>query len=635
MNLRSWLSLPLPALFAGATLGLGACSSSADHPAVAQVSITTTAVIPPDGQCTHIKATRLADFTVSEYKGMLSTATLQALTGEHRVTATAYAPPCSIEPATPPWVIAPIIVSFDVGANSLALEFKRNVPVAIDPVFDEDPAPLAVRTGSYVRTSRNGEDTTGPNFALDGWELRQLTLPPAVATETLVFTTQGKGVPYSPRGVARLPDGTFAFQLSETSAPLYLFGPSGAAMGTWPVSYAPGLTPFDNTDGIEAIDATHFVRTGWSGAGINCDPDGNCMHGGIDFMTRTINADGSSTVQVTRQLPLPAPHNEDYPVGVAPIAGGKLAVTTLPASGTNLLILNADGTLAAGPTAIAGDVEGLFDDGAGRIIAVDYVGLVTTYNDATGAVRSGETADLGEGARFSTPTSLVWRPASGNFVALSLTPELVFATPSFDRVTPTGLNLSQVRSPSAIDYRADTDELLVADLFPATDATTGVRSASVYFYSLATNTPTRTVRLAPGLALPLRFDNVAWVPGANQLVTHYRRPGVVDAQVDAVAYVLNLDGSFAYSFDLSVLGIKRIRSLRYVAASDELFFVVDDTSKTTRVLVTDRFGTPRRSYRVDALPDLSALAPITTGPTAGEFGAITSQPSAFARISLP
>jgi len=112
--------------------------------------------------------------------------------GEQRVTATAYPQPCTSEPATAPWSIAPLTVTFAAGANTLPLEFKRNTPVTIAPVFDTDPQPLLVEPGSYVRTGRNGEDIAGPNYALDGWEVRQFV----TGGERVLFSTRGKGLPY-------------------------------------------------------------------------------------------------------------------------------------------------------------------------------------------------------------------------------------------------------------------------------------------------------------------------------------------------------------------------------------------------------------------------------------------------------
>jgi hypothetical protein len=50
--------------------------------------------------------------------------------------------------------------------------------------------------------------------------------------------------------------------------------------------------------------------------------------------------------------------------------------------------------------------------------------------------------------------------------------------------------------------------------------------------------------------------------------------------------------------------------------------------------VTDRAGTPRRSFRTDALFNLADVAPISSGPFAGDIGAVMGQPSFFARTFL-
>ena len=115
-------------------------------------------------------------------------------------------------------------------------------------------------------------------------------MPPATGPETLVFTTEGKGLPYTPRGMARLPDGTFVFQMSEPTAPLYALSSTGAPLGTWPVTYPVGRVQWSNTDGLDAIDANHLVRTGFHNAGVNCDADGNnCQHAGIEVLERMMS----------------------------------------------------------------------------------------------------------------------------------------------------------------------------------------------------------------------------------------------------------------------------------------------------------------------------------------------------------
>src|SRR5262249_18424554 len=145
-----------------------------------------------------------------------------------------------------------------------------------------------------------------------------------------------------------------------------------------------------------------------------------------------------------------------------------------------------------------------------------------------------------------------------------------------------------------------------------------------------------TVKLQPGVALPLRAFTLAYIPASQQIVAHFRRPGgVADAALDAVAFVHNPDGSLAYSFDLRPFGFARIASVNYRSTSDELILVVVDTAGTTRLLVTDRAGKPRRSYRIDAVPYLTDIAPISSPPFNGDIGVVEGQPSFFGRIFLP
>jgi hypothetical protein len=228
--------------------------------------IGTTGTIPADATCTHIVATRLADFVVSEYKGALSGGVFSVQAGESRVTATAYPPPCSAEPAQPPWIADEQITTFTDGANTLMLRFHANTQVAIDPTFDDiNPLHVTVRPGSPIRTGRNGEDAAGPNYSLDGWEIKRIALPPEAPSETVLFSTEGKGaLAFSPRGLAAMPDGTFAVQLSAPAEPLRQFSATGDFLEFWSVIYPAGATPFDNTDGLEAIDATHLSAPGSS-----------------------------------------------------------------------------------------------------------------------------------------------------------------------------------------------------------------------------------------------------------------------------------------------------------------------------------------------------------------------------------
>ncbi len=151
-----------------------------------------TGTIPTDGRCTHITSTRLSDFAVSSYQGPLGGAEFTVNVGEAHVTATAYPEPCSAEPAEPPWIADEQIANFTGGANVLVLSFHSSASVTIDPEF-EQPGEIAVRPGTGARLARNGEDVAGPGFALDGWNVTALTLPPAAPTETVLFSVRGQG----------------------------------------------------------------------------------------------------------------------------------------------------------------------------------------------------------------------------------------------------------------------------------------------------------------------------------------------------------------------------------------------------------------------------------------------------------
>jgi hypothetical protein len=623
-------------LIAGSALALGGCAGQVQSATeMADVTVAA-AAIPADGQCAHIVVTRLADFQTTEFRGLLVGATIKAPLGEDRVTATAYPTPCASEPASAPWTADAQTQTFVTGANTITLNFHQTVDANINPNFD-DTQPLVVRAGSQVRISRNGEDIAGPNFALDGWEVKQLTLPPAAVKETVVFSLDGKGVPYTPRGMARMPDGSFVFQLSEVSAPLYAFSATGAALGQWAVSYPAGTTQWDNTDGLEAVDATHLVRTGWVQRPNGCDATGaHCKQSGLDILEKRTAADGSTVVVVTKQIFLPElaaeALNTEYPVGVAPV-GARFAVAVLPNAGTttSLVLLNADGTAAVGPKVVASnDVEGLFDDGAGRLVAVDYLGNLSTYNDTDLTPRAGETASLGEGVGFAAPVRLTWRSAgSGSLIAFNGSNRLVSATPDFASITDLGIDLSSFTQVGGVEYKSDTDELLLMDRFPANATPT------VVAYSLTTKAKTTSTTLQPGLAVTLRPWGVAYIPSTHQLVAHYRRAGSADPTLDAVAFVHNADGTLATKFDLAQWGFARISSVRYDSGRDQLLFLVVDTSGVTRIVTTDRSFNPKRSYRTDVLPDLSDLTLMSNGPFAGDYGVTQAQPSYFARIALP
>src|SRR5262249_29610712 len=160
------------------------------------------------------------------------------------------------------------IATFAAGANTVHLAFHADVTVGVDPSFDTDAA-VAVRDGTRVRTGRNGEDAAGPDLALDGWGGSRIALPagggggPPGATPLCGLGGRGgaAGLPSSPRGLARLPDGRLVAQVSETDQPLRVFDAAGNFVASWPIAYAAGQYHWDVTDGIEAIDSDHLVRT--------------------------------------------------------------------------------------------------------------------------------------------------------------------------------------------------------------------------------------------------------------------------------------------------------------------------------------------------------------------------------------
>src|SRR5262249_20681258 len=153
---------------------------------------------------------------------------------------------------------------------------------------------------------------------------------------------------------------------------------------------------------------------------------------------------------------------------------------------------------------------------------------------------------------------------------------------------------------------------------------------------MATGTASPTVLLL-GLPAGARLRSLAYVSSAQEIVTRYRHiGGLADPALDPAAFVHDLARNLARSLDLSASAhVQRILSVNYLRLSDELLFFVIDDQGVRRLLITDRTGTPRRSARTDALPDLVHLAPITSGPNAGDVGTISSQPASFARITLP
>src|SRR5262245_52152379 len=329
---RSVSGLAMISLFACATAERDERAGEIDS----EVTVMVAAATPVDGACTHITLTRLSDFSITEFRGALDGAAFQARAGDNHVTATAYPAPCTVEPAQPPWRADEQLVELLAGQNVLHLNFASDVDVVVDPTCEGQGDPVAIAPGSLVRTGRNGEDAAGPNFSLDGFEVKAIGIPPAAPSEAVLFSVEGKGPPYSPRGMAVLPGGRFVFQVAELDQPLHVFDAAGNHLDTWTQGPLPGgLVAWSNTDGLDAIDATHLVRTGFLDIGFNCDVDGeNCTFSGIDVLTIQPAGSGFRAV-VTQQFALPQPAGSEYAVGVTAVANGYV-VATLPSGGTRL-----------------------------------------------------------------------------------------------------------------------------------------------------------------------------------------------------------------------------------------------------------------------------------------------------------
>lgn len=604
--------------------------------------------IPVNGQCARITATRLSDFRVTSFQGALEGASFRAPKGEHRITAVAYGAPCDPEPAEPPWIADEQVVILVEGPNTLTLNFRPNVQVGVDPIFwdDVDP-PLVVVPGSAQRIGRNFEDTAGPSYALDGWDVLQVALPPngggGTPSATFMFSTEASGaLPYTPRGMARMVDGRFVFQLSESNAALRVFAAGGAYIESWPVVLDPGMMQFDSTDGLDRVDATHLVRTAFLNTPLNCPefegPD--CIQSALEVLEIRPDGGGGSVAAVTQQILLPFPHNVEYPLGVvaAPVAG-RYILSTLPGgTGSRLMTLDSAGTLVAGPLDVGTSDEGLFLNGPGtRLGTMSYDGWLNLHNPTTLALRSGEFYDytLGFAGGLFNPISLAARSGGGSFVVIHGFNFLDQRTPDFSDGFPIPYDSSQYIALGGVDVDDSTNRLMVIDRLPPIDPGTGQRLAA--FDTLDADTGARLgTTLLQGVPVDVRQRSIAFRPGANQVVTHFGRPGgVLDASLDATLFVHNLDGSLASIIGLAAWGVHRILAVNVLPASDEIMLLGTDADGVVRLMVTDAAGTPVRSYRTDTIFGITDLAPITSGPFAGQVGVITGQPSSFLRIEAP
>jgi hypothetical protein len=620
-----------------ATIALCACAT-AQHDEQAgevdsEVTVTVAAATPADAACTHITLTRLSDFAITEFRGNLDGAAFRARAGDNHVVATAYPEPCSVEPAPAPWHAAEQIAELVPGTNTLHLQFSSDADVVIDPTFDGAGDPVAIVPGSLVRLGRNGEDAAGPNFSLDGFEVKAIGVPPGAPSETVLFSVEGKGPPYSPRGMAALPDGRFVFQVAELNEPLHVFDAAGNHLDAWTQAPVPaGMIAWTSTDGLDAIDATHLVRTGFLDVGFNCDINGeNCSFSGLDILT-VQPAGGGFRALVTQQIPLPMPAGGEFAVGVTAVAGGYV-VATLPGGGTRLTLVGFDGTLIAQSAILPGDIEGLFADTTGRLVGIDYEGHVTTYN-ADLTPRAGETAAYLVGANVSNVVSLAWRDrGAGSYLGLTLDPRLFGISPDGSSAAELPIDLSTVSGPSGIDYRSDSDEIVILERLSPPDPTTGTRIPRAQVFDAATGAPHGAIHLEPGASLPLRGRTIAFAPWAQQLASHYRH-NTPDPGLDAIVFVHGVDGTLVTSFNLRPFGFTRIDSVNALPDTQELAIAVRDITGHARLVITELNGTPHRSLRLDGLT-IADIAAVTSGAFAGSIAACEAQPSQLMRLSLP
>src|SRR5262249_28214151 len=185
----------------------------------------------------------------------------------------------------------------------------------------------------------------------------------------------------------------------------------------------------------------------------------------------------------------------------------------------------------------------------------------------------------------------------------------------------------------ARDHPPALDQILIADRLPPVDPVAGTRIPTVDFYSKATLERVVTVTMH-GIALPLRTISIAYMPARQQIAGIYHRPGgSPDPAVDGVIFTHNLDGTLAGQFDLAPFGFRSVQAVSYLPATDELIITAPDIAGVERLIVTSPSGQPRRSYRLDAIGDAIDVAPITSGPSAGDLGAAENPPSNFFQIS--
>jgi hypothetical protein len=168
---------------------------------------------------------------------------------------------------------------------------------------------------------------------------------------------------------------------------------------------------------------------------------------------------------------------------------------------------------------------------------------------------------------------------------------------------------------------------------PPIDPATGARIPRVDLYDLATSAPAGSILLEGAPANP-RVYSTAYVPGRQQFLSNFRRPNNPPDAIDSMVYTHRVDGTLAGAFDLRSLGIRRIYTVNYLPATDEILCTAIDLTGQVRLVVTSPTGQPRRSYRTDSIAGVTELAPITSGPYQGDVGVVFSEPSEYVRAVL-
>jgi hypothetical protein len=417
---------------------------------------------------------------------------------------------------------------------------------------------------------------------------------------------------------------------------VWAYNSLGAHVDTWPVEYPTGMIVWDFTDGFDAVDDTHYVRTGWLNTPQGCDAEGaGCLQSAIEILERKQRADNTTYLEVVQQIHLPElpdlPLNREFGVGVTSLGGGRYAVSTLPGNGqTRLIIIDENRNLLATPVMVDGSREGLFVDGDGRLGALDYSGALSMHDAADATPRAGETATYTVAAGFSVPAHIMWDDENQRFIAYSALGRLAYASATFDAILgDVALDLSGLAQLSGMTYLGASHDLAVMDRLPPLLG--GVRTPAVQLFNLDTLAAGPTFVLNGGPALPLRPRTVAFVPSIGYVVHHRRPGGVVDAALDATAYVHDGAGNFVRAIDLAPIGVARITSVNYLHVTDELAFFVVDTAGIGRLVITSVAGAPRRSYPLSAIAGASDLTQLP----GGELGVIFNQPSEFARVLMP